>query len=190
MQSTRTVLLAPLGQVRDYGDKRIMLRLGMIVPFQPSKYSRTLQNILTAVAGTPGTKHAPVQENANDTNDAGSCATTGSGEGGADGGGDGDDDGGDGDSDGPRRHRPSKSIPRPRSRKSSPHSRTVKPPAKPPVDPSAPHRHALITLAYLSTILVLASLAFALAGHTHLAAKSLYALGGLGALATRLVKPK
>ena len=171
------------------GDYRIIRRDGAVVAFEPAKIARAMKKAYMSVAESYKVERSPAFAVAASVPLAEGSDTSGASPGaGGDSGGDGDDDDGDGDGDGPRRSR--HASPPPKIRNTQAVQRLPRSKSTQVTPISTPHRDALIALVFLTTVVLLTSVAFAMLDFPKLSVSVLATLTGLPSLAAKFIRPK
>ena len=169
------------------GDYRIIRRDGAVVAFEPAKIARAMKKAYMSVAESCKVERSPAFAVAASVPlDEGSDTSGASPGAGGESGGDGDDD--DGDGDGPRRSRHASPPPKIRSTQAVQRLPRSKSTQVTPI--STPHRDALIALVFLTTVVLLTSVAFAMLDFPKLSVSVLATLTGLPSLAAKFIRPK
>lgn len=171
------------------GDYRIIRRNGAVVAFDPAKIARAINKAYMAVAESYKVERSPAFVVAASVPlDEGSDTSGASPGAGGESGGDGDDDDGDGDGDGPRRSRYASPPPKVRNTPAVQRLPRSKPTQVTSI--STPHRDALIALVFLTTVVLLTSVALAMLDFPKLSASVIASLTGLPSLAAKFIRPK
>lgn len=173
------------------GDYRIIRRDGAVVAFEPAKITRAMKKAYIAMAESCKVERSPTFAVAASVPlDEGSDTSGASPGAGGESGGDGDDDDGEGDGDGPRRSRYASPTSKVRNTPAVQRLPRSKPTQVTPTAISNPHRDALIALVFLTTIVLLTSVVFAMLDFPKLSVSVLATLTGLPSLAAKFIRPK
>lgn len=173
------------------GDYRIIRRDGAVVAFEPAKIARAMKKAYMSVAESYKVERSPAFAVAASVPLAEGSDTSGALPGtGGDSGGDGDDDDGDGDGDGDGPRRSRHASPPPKIRNTQAVQRLPRSKSTQVTPISTPHRDALIALVFLTTVVLLTSVAFAMLDFPKLSVSVLATLTGLPSLAAKFIRPK
>ena len=185
------MIIQPINEANTaaHSDYRIIRRNGAVVAFEPGKITRAMKKAYMAMAESCKVERSPAFAVAASVPlDEGSDASGASPGAGGESGGDGDDDDGDGDGDGPRRSRYASPTSQVRNTPAVQRLPRSKPTQVTPI--STPHRDALIALVFLTTIVLLTSVVFAMLDFPKLSVSVLATLTGLPSLAAKFIRPK